>query len=87
MRPEQRSRLLGNGATRYIGGRIITRLLKDAHEVRVLVRDAGRARSKPWFDRVTVMQRDLFGRSTPAELCVGIDAAYYLGQSRSPAGS
>ena len=80
-------RVLVTGATGYIGGRLIPRLLKDGHAVRVLVRDARRVRSKPWFGQVTVVQGDLLDETSLAGLCEGIDAAYYLVHSMSAAGS
>jgi uncharacterized protein YbjT (DUF2867 family) len=71
-------RILVTGATGYIGGRLIPRLLERGHQVRVLVRDPDRIRGRAWADRVEVFTGDLLHRNTLSGLCNGIDAAYYL---------
>jgi len=77
-------RLLVTGATGYIGGRLVPRLLEAGHEVRVLVRDAQRIAGRPWADRVKVIEADVLDAETlgPAAM-LGIDAAYYLIHSMS----
>lgn len=79
-------RVLVTGATGYIGGRLIPRLLRDGHQVRVLVRDARRVESKPWVGQVEIRQGDLLDASTLDGLCDDIDAMYYLVHSMSSAG-
>ena len=71
-------RVLVTGATGYIGGRIVERLLLKGLNVRVLVRDPKKAQARPWADRVEVVQGDL---SEPAGLeraLQDVDIAYYL---------
>ena len=60
------------GATGYIGGRLIPRLLRDGHQVRVLVRDARRVMSKTWASHVDIHQGNLLDASTLAGLCKDI---------------
>jgi uncharacterized protein YbjT (DUF2867 family) len=77
-------RLLVTGATGYIGGRLVPRLLEAGHEVRVLVRDAQRIVGRPWADRVRVIEADVLDADTLGPAAVlGIDAAYYLIHSMS----
>lgn len=81
-------RVLLTGATGYIGGRLVPRLLERGHEVRVLVRDARRIAGRPWARRVDVAVADLV--STPYEeleaACDGVDAACYLVHSMGHGG-
>lgn len=71
-------RILVTGATGYIGGRLIPRLLERGHTVRVLVRDVERIRGRPWTNRVEVVVGDLLARDTLRGLCDGVDAGFYL---------
>ena len=43
-------RVLVTGATGYIGGRLVPRLLERGYAVRVLVRDPGRLQGRAWLD-------------------------------------
>ena len=70
--------VLVTGATGYIGGRLIPRLLEAGHRVRVLVREADPVKGRPWEDRVQVVQGDLLQSDTLPPAVAGIDAAYYL---------
>lgn len=80
-------RVLVTGATGYVGGRLIPRLLKDGHRVRVLVRDARRVLSRDWAGQVEVHEGDLLDETTLTGLCDDVDAAFYLVHSMSAAGS
>lgn len=71
-------RILVTGATGYIGGRLIPKLLAEGHELRVLVRDKTRAEGRKWSGRVEVFEGDLKDPSSLEGLCEGIDVAYYL---------
>lgn len=71
-------RVMVTGATGYIGGRLIPRLLADGHQVRVLVRDVDRVQGRAWRDRVEVRQGDLEDASSLQGAFEGLDAAYYL---------
>ncbi len=71
-------RLLVTGATGYIGGRLVTRLLEEGYTVRVLVRDAQRLRGRSWSDQVEIVKGDMFDIATLAPALAGIDVAYYL---------
>lgn len=71
-------RILVTGATGYVGGRLIPRLLEEGHEVRVLARDPRRIRGRPWVDRVEVVEGDLLAPTTLGPALRGVEVAYYL---------
>lgn len=71
-------RVLVTGATGYIGGRLIPRLLEGGHEVRILVRDRARVGARDWLDAVEVAEADLHDPDTLGPALEGMDAAYYL---------
>jgi uncharacterized protein YbjT (DUF2867 family) len=71
-------RILVTGATGYIGGRLVPRLLERGHSLRVLVRDPERIRGRAWADRVEIFTGDLLEPRTLRGLCDGLDSAYYL---------
>ena len=71
-------KVLVTGATGYIGGRLVPRLLEDGHRVRVMVRDPARIAGKAWADRVEVVRGDIEDPSTLGPVLDDIDAAYYL---------
>ena len=74
-------RVLVTGATGYIGGRLVPRLLEAGHSVRCLARNAQRLAGR--FPSAEIIEGDLFDEVTLREACEGIDAAYYLVHSMS----
>jgi len=71
-------RILVTGATGYIGGRLVPRLVEEGHQVRVLVRDPGRIAGRPWADRVELAVGDVEAPASLSTACRGVDTAYYL---------
>lgn len=71
-------KILVTGATGYIGGRLIPRLLEKGHSVRVFVRDARRIEGRKWFEKVEVATGDLENRESIFRAVQGVDAAYFL---------
>lgn len=71
-------KVLVTGATGYIGGRLVPRLLDRGHLVRVTVRDPTRIAGKPWAAQVEVVRGDIEDPSTLGPVVEDIDAAYYL---------
>lgn len=80
------NRILVTGATGYVGGRLIPRLLEAGHEVRVLVRDASRVAGRPWASQVEVAVGDILDRDSLVRALDGVDQAYYLVHSMMEAG-
>ena len=50
--------ILVTGATGYVGGRLVPRLLDAGYRVRCLVRDPNRLQGRPWLKRVEVVSGD-----------------------------
>lgn len=75
--------ILVTGATGYIGGRLVPRLLGEARRVRVLVRSRTRAISRPWADQVEIVVGDALDYQTLLDALAGVDTAYYLIHSMS----
>ncbi|HOC44093.1 MAG TPA: NAD(P)H-binding protein [Thermoanaerobaculales bacterium] len=71
-------RILVTGATGYIGGRLVPRLVEDGHQVRVLVRDPGRIAGRPWADHVELAVGDVEAPASLRPACAGVDVAYYF---------
>jgi uncharacterized protein YbjT (DUF2867 family) len=71
-------RILVTGASGYIGGRLVPRLLDDGHEVRVAVRTPLRIRDYPWAKDVEIVTADLTNAEQVRDAVVGIDVLYYL---------
>jgi uncharacterized protein YbjT (DUF2867 family)/uncharacterized protein YndB with AHSA1/START domain len=70
--------ILVAGATGYIGGRLVPRLLELGYRVRCLVRDPSRLQGRPWQSRVEVVQGDVLRPESLGPAMAGIEAAYYL---------
>lgn len=70
--------VLVTGATGYIGGRLVPRLLDAGHEVRVFVRDLARLDARPWRDKVEKIEGNVLDPDDLARALDGVEAAYYL---------
>ena len=55
---EETQLVLVTGATGYIGGRLVPRLLEAGYRVRCLARDARRLEGRPWSEQVEVVEGD-----------------------------
>ena len=78
MTSPQQPRVLVTGATGYIGGRLVPRLLAAGYRVRVLVRGPERLQGRAWLPQVAVQQGDIFEPASLSAALAGTDAAYYL---------
>lgn len=71
-------KVLVTGATGYIGGRLIPRLLDAGHQVRAMARDPDRLAGRRWAARVEVVAGDLLDPTSLRPALEGCQAAYYL---------
>jgi len=71
-------RVLVTGATGYVGGRLVPRLLERGHQVRVLVRDEARLQGRPWAGQVEGVRGSLEDPQSLKRALFGVEAAYYL---------
>ncbi|OFW66997.1 MAG: hypothetical protein A2Z12_07005 [Actinobacteria bacterium RBG_16_68_21] len=71
-------RVLVTGATGYIGGRVVPRLLDAGYEVRCLARTPAKLALHPWRHRVEVVEGDLLDPASVKEAVSGCEAALYL---------
>ena len=70
------SRVLVTGATGYVGGRLVPRLIAEGHQVRCLVRTPEKLSHVAWRDQVELLKGAVSG---PLETAMaGIDVAIYL---------
>jgi len=76
-------RALVLGATGYIGGRLVPRLLTAGYVVRVLARDPARVAAFPWGGSVEVVTGDATDRAPVGEAVQDVDVLYYLVHSMS----
>src|SRR3954466_4568029 len=71
-------RALVTGATGYIGGRLVPRLLDAGFDVRAMTRDFSRLSGVPWRDRVEVAEADALDEQSVLRALTDVDVAYYL---------
>jgi hypothetical protein len=71
-------RALVLGATGYIGGRLVPRLVAAGYRVRVLVRDPARLAAFDWADAVDVVAGTATDAAALETACADVDVLYYL---------
>lgn len=71
-------RSLVTGASGYVGGRLVPRLLERGHEVRCLARTPAKLRDVPWASQVEVVEGDVGDRDSLAHAMKDVDVLYYL---------
>ena len=69
---------LVTGASGYIGGRLVPRLLDRGYAVRALARNPGKLDQAPWRDRAEVVRGDLTDADSLVAAFDGVDVVYYL---------
>ena len=79
-------KVLVTGATGYVGGRLVPKLLEQGHSVRVIARDAHRLEGIPWSSQVEILEGDLSRPQDVAKAVNGQEVLYYLVHSMSSAG-
>ncbi|MCT9820890.1 SDR family oxidoreductase [Microbacterium sp. W1N] len=71
-------RALVLGATGYIGGRLVPRLLAAGYRVRVLARDAARVAAFSWGPEVEIVEGAAEDPAAMAQAAPDVDVLYYL---------
>jgi len=74
------------GATGYIGGRLLPRLLEAGYPVVALARAPEKLRNRPWaqHNNLTIVKGDVLDPELLAQALAGCRAAYYLVHSMNP---
>src|SRR5581483_6900987 len=77
---ENDSPVLVTGATGYVGGRLVPRLLDAGYRVRCLARSAPKLAARPWsaHARVEMVEAELNDTDAVASAMSGCWAAYFL---------
>jgi len=70
--------ILVTGATGYVGGRLVPKLLEAGYRVRCLVRDPSRLQGRVWLDKVDVVEGDAIDTHELTKAMEGVSVAYYL---------
>ena len=79
----KKTRCLVTGATGYIGGRLVSKLLDHDYRVRVLGRDCKRLEGRNWYDKVEKTEADVLKPETLDAALKNVDVAFYLIHSMS----
>lgn len=69
---------LVTGASGYVGGLLVPKLLDAGHRVRVFARNPGRLDDEPWRSDITVVEGDATETADLDRALDGVDVAYYL---------
>jgi len=70
--------ILVTGATGYVGGRLVPKLLEAGYRVRCLVRDPSRLQGRSWLNKVEVVKGDGLSTDDLVHALEGVSVAYYL---------
>ena len=71
-------RCLVTGATGYVGGRLVPRLVERGHDVRAMARRPSKLAQVPWGDSAEVVRGDLSDVDSLRHAFDGVDVVYYL---------
>ncbi|MDG2148128.1 MAG: SDR family oxidoreductase [Planctomycetota bacterium] len=88
MTDERKKPVLVTGATGYIGGRLVPRLLKAGERVRCFVRSPKKLANRPWFGHpaLEIVEGDVANSEALTAALKGCDVAYYLVHSMVSSG-
>jgi uncharacterized protein YbjT (DUF2867 family) len=78
--------ILVTGASGYVGGRLVPRLIDAGHRVRCLARNPAKLTRYDWHGEVETMQGDVTDAASLDATLRGCDAAYYLVHSMDGTG-
>lgn len=77
------------GATGYVGGRLVPKLLEEGYKVKATGRSRDKLQSRFWakHPNVELVEVDVHNVHSLAKACEGVDIAYYLIHSMNPQNS
>ena len=70
--------ILVTGATGYIGGRLVPRLLEKGCRVRCLARHPDHLKGRPWAAKTEIIRGDVYKNENLQAALAGVEVAYYL---------
>ena len=70
--------ILVTGATGYVGGRLVPRLVEAGYRVRCMSRDPERLEGRPWRNQVEVVKGDALDKASVVAAMQGVSVAYYM---------
>lgn len=70
--------VLVTGATGYIGGRLVPRLMESGFRVRCLAREPARLQGRPWLEGVEIAVGDCLKPETLPDAMRGMEVAFYM---------
>ncbi|HDQ40296.1 MAG TPA: SDR family oxidoreductase [Desulfonatronum sp.] len=78
--------ILITGATGYIGGRLVKRLLQDGYKVIAMARSLGKLGCRAWagHENIRLVQGDVMDPASLDQALAGCEVAYYLVHSMTP---
>lgn len=84
--PTKKETVFVAGATGYIGGRLLPRLLESGYKVRALARAPEKLSTRPWANHpnLEIIRGDILSKDSLRHAVTGCQAAYYLIHSMNP---
>jgi len=74
----KKQQILVTGATGYVGGRLVPRLLDAGYRVRCLVRDPSRLQGRAWLNRIEIVTGDGLQLESLGDAMRDVGVVYYL---------